>query len=371
MRTSTTLVLLATLVACNDEMIPVATDHDGSNAVAAFEDATGHRLETFEFGGSARSEVVDVLFVLDNSSSMRAVRTRVQAGFLALSADSFPAESRVAVMSTLPADPSDFTRPHPAVSRKRDARADPGFLKLVSDKSIANFIEVRPNRAHRFPLTGCSEWFAPGATNVSGAPCLLAHTQSSDGSYGAEAGLTALAQLLQSRDGKRTFRPGAAVNIIFVSDTHDPGVGSKRPEATLLEQMRPEARPLVDLLLKDNPVSSVRFHAIAPASECVEPWLPFGPVYTEAAEATGGVALDMCEAESYRPIFESVLDIGTRPTRPVFALGTTAEEVDEVVVDGVPVPWTLDEAKQVLTVEVPEIPTRTSSVDVRYRRLGR
>jgi hypothetical protein len=363
------------LSACDEQLQPVPVNADGGNAYAAWEGANGRRLEAFEWGGSARNQVADYLIVLDNSVSMDKVIDRVRAGFASLKPEMFPPEARIAVMSTLPGrererqpvrGPLRFDL-HPAVGSRDVYKHDPGFLRLVDDEGIRTLRSARPDVADRFPLDGCDAWFAPGAVNAAGQPCIVAHTQGLLASAHSEAGLTAFRQLLERHTGTPIFRPGAAVNVIFVSDTHDPGVSRKA--ADLLAD-RPTAAELAELVDRDNVVSSLRFHAIAPETECVERWFGFGPAYFEAAEATGGAVLDLCTAQDYRPILEKAFDEGARPTRPRFALGAEVEQVDDVRVDGTSTSWTLTGTGRVVELELPPSPAGAALqvVEVDYKK---
>ncbi|MEZ4318965.1 MAG: hypothetical protein R3F61_15730 [Myxococcota bacterium] len=355
MRPTIALVLTPLVLAsCANEMVPVDIGNDGGNAVAAWEDAQGRRVESFEWGAGARNQVVDYVFVLDNSVSMKAVVEKVRKGFASLSESDFPPETRIAVLSTLPADPDDLARLHDAVPA-RMLQNDAGFGRFVSGTSIR---KARHDKTLKrsYPLEGCGDdgWFRPGDTNAQGVSCLVAHTQTTLKGAATEAGLTAFKQLLQRNDGKPTFRPGAAVNVVFVSDTHDPGVGARVAGDLLYD--RPTAEELLTLVEKDNIVSSIRFHAIAPELECVERWMHLGPAYFDAAEYTGGSMVDMCTAEDYRPILDTVFDEGARPTKPVFALGTEAGTVDSVTVDGVDTHFTVHPNGRIVIVDMPELP---------------
>lgn len=348
---------------CNESMEEVSTS--GTNAFSAYETASGARVESFYFGGEASNAVVDYVFVLDNSVSMKKVLKRVRKGFDSLEPDRWPADARIAVLSTLPHDLSDPEKLHASVAPTApEAIDDPGFTQLVSADSIAWQREHGDDKMRRrFKAKGCGEWFAPDEVGPDGRKCIVAHTQISLGVVAAEAGLTALKQLLERNRGEAIFRPGASVNIVFVSDTHDPGVNGAAGKELLAA--RPTPQQLVSLIEQDNSVSSVRFHAIAPQTECVEKWKAFGPAYFEAAEATGGARLDMCGTDDYRPILNAVLTDGAKPTKPVFALGASAETVHQVTVDGEPVKWTLDGNGSVVVDVVPQ-PGTEQVVEVEY-----
>lgn len=362
-----TIPFLAVLAACDDGMLPVGVDGDGGAAHAAWESADGRRREAFRWGDDARTPITDTLFVLDGSVSMVRVIDRVRQGFAGLQPSDFPAEARIAVMSATPGREKELQPARgrlqyeldPAVGSRRLARLDPGFLSLVDGRGITSLIDREPRAAEVYPHAGCDAWFTPDATNRAGVPCIVAHTQSLLVATRAEAGLTAFAQLLDRQGGEPLFRPGAAVNVVFVSDTHDPGLVGAAGRALLAE--RPTAADLVARIDRDNVVSSVRFHAIAPETECVERWAPLGASYTHAAEATGGVVLDLCTATDYRPVLQRTFDEGARPTRPRLPLGAVAEHVDEVRLDGSPTPFTLAPGGRV--IEVPAL-TGIASADV-------
>ncbi len=302
-------------------------------AVRAFEDTVrGVREERFDVGGDTRTQVADYLFVIDNSSSMEEIIRKVRRGMQSLSrSGAFPKHTRIAVMSTLPSEPLDADVPHKTARLRGAAAEAPGFLRLVDGPGISHFREMEdsPRVRNRFALDGCSEaWFAPGQTNVDGLPCLLAHTQTQRTALRVEAGLVAVKQWLELAD-EPVFRQGAAVNVVFVSDTHDPGVPLDFPGAAELREIRPDFAMLEELVSANSLVSSFRVHAIAPATECVEPWSD-GPTYKTVAEASGGVFLDVCTATDYRPVIRQIAHEGAVMQRAVLNLDRQATHVQEV-----------------------------------------
>lgn len=364
MHRSLTLVPLLALavIGCADpSMEEVSTS--GTNAFAAMENARGTRVESFYFGGDATNEVVDYVFVLDNSTSMTAILKRVQDGFGSLGTDAWPRDARIAVMSTIPHDLENADVPHRSVVKgTANAVFDPGFTQFISADSIAAFKELVPKKAKRFSAVGCDEWFAPDAVGEDGIKCITAHTQIALEPVMAEAGLTAFAQLLERNKGSSTFRDGASVNVVFVSDTHDPGIGARD-----LIEARPTAEQLVALIERDNRPSSIKFHAIAPETECSEKWAKLGPAYFDAAAATGGQKLDACVAKDYRPVLNAVIADGARPTKPVFGLGADAEAIETVTVDGVMTRWTREGSSVVVEVP-PQAGSTAQVIEVTYQK---
>src|SRR5688500_329485 len=111
-------LVMAVLVGCGQEYGISAVDVDTPIVKPHRPPARVHRPlapqpvpldeRAVTLGGDAPSAVVDYLFVVDGSASMERVLGRVRDGFEALAGSGvFPAEARIAVMSTLPADPVD------------------------------------------------------------------------------------------------------------------------------------------------------------------------------------------------------------------------------------------------------------------------
>lgn len=330
---------------------------------------TPPKQKTVVLGGGERTATADFLFVVDGSSSMEAVIGSVRAGIEALVAEgAFPADARLAVMSTLPADPSEPAMPHPAVPERLLARSvwDPGFLGPVDADRITRLKRHDARLGARFPMPGCDAWFTPDQRDADGVPCLVAHTQTTMTPVMVEAGLTALGQRLAS--GEPLFRSGAAVNVVFVSDTHDPGLPASHPRFADLVSLRPTGEELALLAVDTHELASFRLHAIAPARKCSpESWTAIGPVYFDAAAATGGRTLDVCDArpEDYVELIRAVATDGAIPTRPVVALGEAAE-VDEVLVDGVPTGFAVSADGRAVLLDG-AVPARRAAVEVRYR----
>jgi len=358
------------MIGCQAEydLQPVATDHDASAAVRAWEDPVqGVRVEEFRFGRTEQTPVADFLFIVDNSSSMENVIDRVRRGFETLAKDNpFPAKSRIAVMSTLPAKEFDRRRPHRAVRSSSMLAHDPGFMNLIDGRRIATYRRLMPEIADRFAQDGCDEaWFGPTDVNSAGVPCIVAHTQTGMRDVRVEAGLTALKQILLRDGDEPLFRPGAAANVIIVSDTHDPGASPRKQDIMELVQMRPEYAELQALVDKNSTVASFRIHAVAPKTVCSENWSEIGPVYFDAVEASGGRSVDVCTAEDYSTLIRDIAQSGSVPTRAVFPLGKRAREVEYVEIDQIDVPFRVSERGDVVLLDR-EIPVDSSRVKVHY-----
>lgn len=365
-------LLVLTLTACDGELQRVDTARDPGAAVMAWEDAArSTRHEVFAFGTDTQSPVADYLFVIDGSVSMNVVLDRVREGFAQLAAENpFPEKARIAVMSTLPADPARPGALHPAVKATPGLAKEPGFGRLVDAESIRRYRSLAtPEVAARFAQDGCDAWFAPTDTNAAGVPCLVAHTQIGLAPVRAEAGLTALSQLLErsARNGRPVFRPGAAVNVIFVSDTHDPGLdpleGSRLGDkAADLYEHQPGFADLRDRILATQAASSVRIHAMAPRTPCSESFTV--PSYFEVTEAAGGESLDICADSDYAAFIRDVARKGAVPQAGVFPVGRPVDQITSVEVDGRPVSYTVVQDRVVLVPVA--VPSGSVDVDIQY-----
>ncbi len=355
-----------------------AADGPARDAVAlapADRPALRIREEVFALGPTA-VPVADFLFVVDDSISMRNVVTELRRGMVSMRVkrDRFPANTRIAVMHTTPADPADRTMPHLSAWNDEHAHQEPGFLGLVDGERIATYQAATSGRRRRWRGPGCTAWFAPDDRAANGWLCLATHLTrprlrgGGDGLGRAEAGLVALRQWLEDTEGTPRFRAGAAVNVVFVSDTHDPGLGARarerRPDwAAELDAERPDFAELVGLV--DDPVASFRVHAIAPApgSDCGEDFL--APTYFDVVREAGGETADICTADDYAELVGRIAQSGSRRQRPVLRLGYPAAGIRSVRMDGVPVDWSFTRDPQAIRIHV-EAADTVRRVAVRY-----
>lgn len=282
------------------------------------------RDTAFSIAGETRPKS-DILFVIDDSSSMTQVLANVTAGFDSLTPSLFPPDSRVGVMYTLPGNPENLSEVHPQVNNYVGLSKSPGFLRLVNKSNIESFLEQdfppsgntsvlrnvnKGQMEARFSLEACTKgFFAPGEKPLGkDHSCFKAAVQTPLLGVGCEAGLASLQQFLALRKQKNTpvFRPGADVSVVFLSDTHDPGCD--RPTVAALAPTPQALKVLVDAD-PTTPPASVRFHAIAPNEQCTpstEPILSYGKRYYEAADATGGIKIDVCNETNYSAVLQRI-----------------------------------------------------------------
>lgn len=344
-------------------------DRTTSNAREAWASADGRlRRERFDLGPQAHTPIADFLFVLDPSVSMGGVIEQVRAAFLELAkTEVFPAGARVGVISTTPADPEAPGLPHPGVAAQGlPIHLDPGFQTLVRRDGIQRYRNaVAAEAGSAFRQSGCTEgWFTPAATDVHNVPCLLGATQTSLAPVGVEAGLTAVHQWVLGADDAPRFREGAAVHVIFVSDTHDPGVGPSHPWFDALEAMRPSGPDLVAAIEAQQVVADVRLHAIVPMGTCGERRTG-SRSYAKAVQSTGGELLDLCEATTYVPFVQQLAEQGGRMRTPVLLLGERAPGALVVAVDGKPVAHSVTGSGRGVVLDV--VPKRATEAVVAWQ----
>jgi hypothetical protein len=325
------------------------------------------RVERFAIG-PAPTPVADFLFVVDDSVSMRRVMSKFRRGVSSLTRQgAFPSGSRIAVLNTTPADPDDPTSPHPVVPPVGDDDLSPGFQSLVTAQRIAAYKAVAlPHFARQFPYTGCEAWFSPEARGADGAPCVVAHMKTPHLHKRAEAGLVALRQWLEATEGTPRFRSGAAVNVVFISDTHDPGIPPHAREklgdlAEALDAERPDFAELDSLV--NEPVAAFRVHAIAPETACGEAWSE--PTYFDVVDAAGGVRADVCTTRDYSDFIQQIARDGSIRQRTVLRLGYPAAQIESVEVEGHEVRWHETEDPQAITL-LGDPPSHIQSARVTY-----
>jgi hypothetical protein len=282
----------------------VLNQDPGDNADSQAEPESESPVNRQSFVLNDHIKPVDYLFILDNSTSMDTIIDRVRQGLLqAAQEGQFPSTAQLAVMSTMISDPDDFTAIGPGINPYSGVELEPGFLDFVRQSAIDQYRSVVPTFADRWALDGCDQaWFKPVETNANGEACLLAAMQTSGARVGAEAGALAFSQLLTKYAGQPLFRDDALLNVVFVSDTHDPG----RPDPTLLAAT-PDWTALNTLLTETQPVARLKFHALAPDAQCTTEDV-FDHAYYQLAEASGGQIQDPCQTDNYEAFVAAMIE---------------------------------------------------------------
>lgn len=297
----------------------------------------GRKKASFSYG--PRSAKADFLFVIDNSSSMSNDVANVRSGFESLSAARWPADTKIAVMTTMPGNPANLNAVHPAVDGYNAIDKEPGFLSFMSETARANFRTANAAMGDRLPEPMClAEWFKPDDKNNNGKTCLSAAIQTPFTGVGVEAGLVAVSQILDKR--RQVFRMNSNAHIVFVSDTQDPGKDpNDGANIRALNDLRPNFEALKSKIMANSGVSGVKLHGVTPSVDCSAAEnvaKRLGTPYQDAIRASGGTWLDFCEGNTarsnYRPVAEQIV-ANTLP-EPVFVLPEAVKSLVQVEVAG-------------------------------------
>lgn len=317
------ITLLVIKISCSAEFAFV--DDDNTISSGGSEDSRplgSGEIAKKVFNFNDNPTPIDYLFVLDNSVSMLPIIKRIRSGLIkAASMEEFPKSSYFAVMSTMIGDDDNLSTTGRGINRYPGIDYEPGFLDFVDKESIQLYRQMVPQFAHLWPLKGCEQqWFSPGELNEQGVPCFAAALQSTASRVGAEAGALAFKQLLEKHKDKPLFREDALLNVIFISDTHDPG----RPDPVLLERT-PTFEELNSLVEEYENVEKLRFHALAPEVPCTSEDV-HNLSYYKLVDASGGAKQDPCTDQNYQNFVQNM--IRTSQHRPaVFKLSPPARAI--------------------------------------------
>ncbi|MFW7378705.1 MAG: hypothetical protein ACOH5I_07860 [Oligoflexus sp.] len=288
--------------------------------------------ETFLFGGQQSIPLVDYLIVMDNSCSMERIIAPTASGFMSLvGSESLPAKARVGVMNSMHGDENNLSTTGIGINRYPGIDLEPGFLELVNRQSIIDFKAATDSiYADKWQMLGCADkWFRLDDVSPEGDSCLVAATQASYQCVGAEAGIRAFRQILEkSRTQQPLFREGAIVNVIFVSDTHDPGTN-----IDFLKQSVPTYGELLTLVNETHNLSGVKFHALAPDSQCTTEGL-HERSYHQLTEQSAGKWQNPCQLNDYEDFFADMVESSDVAEHAIFTLSQQASSIERVLVNG-------------------------------------
>ena len=328
------------------------------------------KVQEFTYGDP--NPQVDYLFIIDNSVSMNVILDKVNLGFRSILEDTsiFSNDSKVAVMNTMigqmgeNADlniTSDLVRTYPGIE------LEPGFLSLVDFDSYKVYMDsndVPQNRKDRWALEPCTEqWFSPTQTHSAGHYCFEAASQISASALGVEAGIKAFEQFLTKNQATPIFRDTAIVNVIFVSDTHDPGIGGVDQEYF---DSRLDYTAFKAKLEAIQPVRDLKFHAIAPVSdrECSSERLNEQSYFTLALASQGQTGT--CLLDNYTELMKNLIANG-KISSPEFKLDAAPEGMPEVHVNGAKI-TEFEFSEETLTVTIPGLdPYAPAEVAIHYK----
>lgn len=296
------------------------------------------RQQVFSYGSTDTK--VDYLFIIDNSVSMDAILGKVRLGFKSILEDStvFSRDSKVAFMNTMIAqlttEGGDLNSLSQYINQYAGIELEPGFLSLVDYDAYAAYhasLEVPQRRKNKWVLPPCEEaWFEPTKTHINGHYCFEAASQISASATYAEPGIKAFEQFLTKNEDKNIFREDAIVNVIFVSDTHDPGV--EMDQAYLDSRLNYEM--FKDKLELIQNVKDLKFHAIAPTSTTCSGTgeLLWDKSYLSLVSDSNGQSGDSCTLTDYSDLMKQLVK-KAQAEEPVFKLGIDVDEIIEVKIN--------------------------------------
>lgn len=365
-------------------------------------------FESFSTAG-ATPPPNDFVFVVDNSRSMRPLIEKFVNGFEKLSAEDYPKDARLSVMSTMIAMPDDFSKPMEASSitsgicaeagksqqtvgqqvthEIKVLSSEPGFLKFIKASETNAFaqsinayklFEGNSNRhgctfshseirTNYFTSPLCaSEWFSPSDKNSAGQSCLKSAMLNISGLSFVEAGMTAISQMMEKNRSNPLFREGASVHFVVISDTHDPGF---EDESGLIAMPVPPSFQKIDAAVRGNSkVSSVKLHGVVPFAKCPSGGTggeeTYGFSYLKEIKASAGIQKDSCVANAdYKQIVNQIFS-EAKKLAP-FRLKARAVKDVEVKVNGTK--WSEFKVVNNNSVEIEKLdPSESYKIDVSY-----
>lgn len=287
----------------------------------------------FNFGSTTSSEVAsDFLLVVDNSSSMNPYVQRVVDSFAKIPAARFGSKARIGVMTGMISKVDNFAVLNEGINPYKDIEKEPGYQALVNAEAITRFkaSEAPEDYRNKYALAGCANgWLQPGEKNSNNQACLRAHLQNSFHGVGCEPNTYAVKQLMDRNVGKKFFRDGAFVHVIFVSDELNPGCNR-----TELIDNCPSATTLKSAIQGNTGVSGIRFHGVVRPEPTTGANLKCA--YQKVINPTGGKWVDITDAAitDYSPLIETIID-STHPAELVHKLPHIPIRIDEIRIDGV------------------------------------
>ncbi len=319
-----------------------------------------NKVQTYVFGEDAYP--YDYILVIDNSSSMATITDKVKNGFKSIltTPNVFPPLARIAVMSTMTGASDNLSLTGLGISKYLGIEYEPGFLDFINKASIVQYKAKVTPFATRWPLEGCDQkWFEPTAKDSQGEYCLTSTLQTTGYGVGAEAGIRAFKQLIQKNINTTLFRPQAIVNVIFVSDTHDPGTD-------FLDTNVPSYPEINALVGQSNKIKSLRFNAIAPDAPCPN---SVEKVYTKSyfaiTDASMGQKADVCTLADYSGFLQKLI-LASKTLEPKFPLDSPASKINKVTVDDIEIlTYTLSPTKDSIIIDGLD-PKKVSRIKVDY-----
>jgi hypothetical protein len=335
----------------------------------------------------------DILFILDDSCSMSTIATSMADGFSSLQSFSYPDNTLMGLTYMTPAKQDvngiiDFATPF----MPKLKISSPGYLSLVNKERVDGYLTDQSNHASYFPKKACNnEWFFPNEQNIDNQYCLDAASQLAPICTGIEAGLVSLEQVLKRHtlNGKRLFREGAFVNIILVSDTHEPG-GNYFGLANAPERMK-TYEELLSVINDNSPnVASLKISGILPLPVDGSPLydglnvIGDKPQTDQEAKVNGelfhnysylpyikqtGGAVAHAKTNNWSGIAASIIDSSKRTGTLVVTLKEKPERIRLVAINGVDLSendWSIGSTGNVISIKYSSPVDKDLDIDVVY-----
>jgi hypothetical protein len=317
----------------------------------------------------------DILFVIDDSSSMNSILSKIKSGIASLQNVTFPQSTKMAVTYMSPdryASDNSITFGSPWFGL---ALGTPGHLQLVNSQTIQTFLEIPKSETdlsnRSFPLSGCTQnWFSPNETNSRNESCLSSAMQTPLYSTGVEAGAVSLFQMIElfSQKQSRLFREKANVNIIFISDTHEPGAnywGKTGAPASpyTLDQMKSA------IIANSSDLSSIKFSGVLPVPSIGSMFLEGLRVLGEipATEADSQVSGELLYDFAYLPFIKGTNGVITHPVSEDWSQ-LTEELMKDSIKPGAVIVEVQDSIYELQSVLVNDQPLELTTVTVSLDR---
>lgn len=315
-------------------------------------------MDTFRLKVQKPAEKVDYLFVLDNSCSAEELRLKSQQAMSSLvgQVGILPADAKIATMTTAHGMKGNLKNMGVGYADKGFSSVEPGFLSFYTSGARSALANKKPGLvAKKYPIAGCeNEWFSPDETNDAGELCIEAAFQSANTCTNTEAGILAFIQLLDKNKGRSLFRDGSIVNVIFISDTHDPGIRPGANADAIIAQHLPY-KDLKAKVEKDNKIAGLKFHTISPSSEaaatCGEGNYGGGS-YNILAAASQGKSMGCSGNVDYQGFMKDMVILSKYIDSETFSLSQVAGTISSVKVNGKEVTdYDVDLAANTITVK--------------------
>ena len=274
---------------------------------------------------------VDYVFVVDNSGSMDKMIKSVSRGFTEIAEKSlFPKDARIGVMTTTVTESS------------QNGAKIVGFQDLANKNQIAKS-RRSPEDKEKYP--GCNKFFAPTEKDAAGNYCLVSAVQFELFGTIIEAGITAFQRMVAGAK-KPVFRQNALVNVIFVSDTHEPGNNNQ----SLIQALKSKTYEAIKKEVAANSdILGLRFHAIAPIDTACSSEKTYNFSYNRLVEASNGTKKN-CDTDEYASFMTEMVKGSVESEEISIDIPDNVSVVEKVTIAGEELEFKFEQEQGVLKI---------------------